>query len=274
MFAASSLLFVPGSRPDRFAKAGAAGAGLAVIDLEDAVGPADKDGARAAAIDHAGGAGPRWAVRINGVATAAGIRDLAAFCEADALPAMLMVPMVEHPAELDVIAGCLGDRCPDLIPLVETPKGLRHALAIAEHPKVAALMLGGADFAGELRTAVAWEPLLAARQQIVLACAEARIPAIDVPYIHLDDEDGLLAECRQARVLGFSCKSAIHPRQIAVIEQVFSPSVEEIAEAAEALRIYEESGGEAIRHRGRMLEAPMIKTYRAILARQEGQTHA
>ena len=274
VFAASSLLFVPGSRSDRFEKAGAAGAGLVVIDLEDAVGPADKETARDAALSFVDGRGSGWAVRINAVTTAPGIRDLAVLCDRENLPETLMVPMVERAAELDVVAGALGDRCPGLIPLIETPRGLRDALAIASHPKVVALMFGGADFSGELRVAVSWEPLLAARQQLLLACAEARTPAIDVPWIHLDDEDGLQTECEASRKLGFACKSAIHPRQIPVIERVFAPSEEEIAEAKEALRVYDETGGKAVRHNGRMLEAPMIKTYRAILARQEGETHA
>ncbi|QIG53551.1 CoA ester lyase [Altererythrobacter sp. BO-6] len=274
MFAASSLLFVPGSRPDRFAKAAAAGAGLVVIDLEDAVGPADKESARAAALQQVAEAGEGFAIRINAVTTAAGIRDLAALTEADVLPAILMVPMVETATELDIVASALGDRCPQLIPLIETPRGLRSALAIVSHPQVCALMFGGADFSGELRVAVSWEPLLAARQQLVLACAEARKPLIDVPFIHLDDDAGLERECEAARAIGISAKAAIHPRQVPAIEAAFSPTEAEIAEAEEALRVYEETGGKAVRHKGRMLEAPMIKTYRAVIARSKGQANA
>ncbi len=274
MFAANSLLFVPGSRPERFAKARSSGAGLVVIDLEDAVGPADKDTARAAALEQVGEAGDGFAIRINGVATAAGIRDLAALVESDVLPSILMVPMVEAPVELDIVAGALGERCPEIIPLIETPRGLRHALAIASHSHVCALMFGGADFSGELQVPVSWEPLLGARHQLVLACAEARIPLIDVPYIHLDDEGGLRRECESARAIGITAKSAIHPLQVPVIEQVFAPTAAQIAEAEEALRVYEENGGKAVRHKGRMLEAPMIKTYRAVLARSKGQPNA
>lgn len=272
MFAASSLLFVPGSRPERFAKAAAAGAGLVVIDLEDAVGPADKEAARKAALEQVASDRETFAIRINAVTTAEGIRDLAALTQANVLPATLMVPMVESATELDIVAGALGERCPALIPLIETPRGLRSALAIASHAKVSALMFGGADFSGELQVAVSWEPLLAARQQLVLACSEARTPLIDVPYIHLDDEEGLRRECEAARAIGITAKSAIHPRQVPVIEEVFAPTAEQLAEAEEALRVYEETGGKAVRHKGRMLEAPMIKTYRAILARSAGRT--
>lgn len=274
VFAASSLLFVPGSRPDRFAKAAAAGAGLVVIDLEDAVGPADKESAREAALKQVREAGEGFAIRINAVTTPEGIRDLAALTQSDTLPATLMVPMVETATELDIVASAFGERCPALIPLIETPRGLRSALAIASHDKVSALMFGGADFSGELQVAVSWEPLLAARQQLVLACAEARTPLIDVPFIHLDDEAGLERECEQARAIGITAKSAIHPKQVPVIERVFAPTAEQVAEAEEALKVYEETGGKAVRHKGRMLEAPMIKTYRAIIARSKGQAHA
>jgi citrate lyase subunit beta/citryl-CoA lyase/(S)-citramalyl-CoA lyase len=274
VFAAASLLFVPGSRPDRFAKAHDAGAGLTVIDLEDAVAASDKDSARAAAFAQVARAPQGWAIRINGVRTAAGIRDLAALIDTAVLPAMLLVPMVEEAGDLAVIAGALGDACPPLIPLIETPRGLRHALAIVMHPKVAAVMFGGGDFSGELGVELAWEPLLTARQQVVLACAEARKPAIDVPFIRLEDKSGLVDECGRARAIGFAAKAAIHPAQLDAIHAAFLPSEAEVAEAREALDAYAAGGGRAIRFRGRMLEAPFIIRYRAIIARHEEQANA
>lgn len=274
MFAAASLLFVPGSRPDRFAKAKAAGAGLTVIDLEDAVAADDKDAARAAALGQVAEAPQGWAIRINAVRTAAGVRDLAALVDSPALPEVLLVPMVELAGDLEVIAGALGDRCPQLIPLIETPRGLRHALAIASADKVAAVMFGGGDFSGELGVELAWEPLLAARQQLLLACAEARKPAIDVPFIRLEDEAGLAEEAARARAIGFSAKAAIHPAQLPAIHAAFLPTEAEVAEAREALAAYEAGGGRAIRFRGRMLEAPFIIRYRALVTRHEEQANA
>ncbi|ASJ90995.1 CoA ester lyase [Porphyrobacter sp. CACIAM 03H1] len=274
VFAAASLLFVPGSRPDRFAKAKAAGAGLTVIDLEDAVAADDKDAARAAALGQVAEAPQGWAIRINAVRTAAGVRDLAALVDSPALPEVLLVPMVELAGDLEVIAGALGDRCPQLIPLIETPRGLRHALAIASADKVAAVMFGGGDFSGELGVELAWEPLLASRQQLLLACAEARKPAIDVPFIRLEDEAGLAEEAARARAIGFSAKAAIHPAQLPAIHAAFLPTEAEVAEAREALAAYEAGGGRAIRFRGRMLEAPFIIRYRALVTRHEEQANA
>ena len=274
MFTATSLLFVPGSRPDRFEKAKASGAGLTVIDLEDAVADADKASARDAALGHVAAAPAGWGIRINAVTTLAGVRDIAALGDAKVLPEVLMVPMAETAAELDVVAGALGDRCPDLVPLVETPRGLRHALEIVSHAKVTALMLGGADFSSELGVELAWEPLLGVRHAFILACAEAGKPAIDVPYIHLDDEAGFAEECERAAALGFLCKAAIHPRQIPACNAAFAPTAAEVAEAREALDAYKAGGERAIRFKGKMLEAPFIKKYRAVLARHQEQDNA
>lgn len=274
MFAASSLLFVPGNRSDRFGKARAAGAGLTIIDLEDAVPAAEKTDARNAALGEFAQDSAGLALRINPVPTRAGVADINALADSDIMPPVLFVPMVEEAAELTVIAGALGDRCPELIPLIETPRGLRNALAICSVPQVSAIMFGGGDFSGELGVKLEWEPLLAARQQMLLAAAEAKIPSIDVPFIHLDDEDGLAEECARAKAIGFAAKAAIHPRQIAAIEAAFEPSDKEVAEAREALAAYEEAGGKVIRHKGKMLEAPLIKRFRAIIARKEGLNNA
>jgi (S)-citramalyl-CoA lyase len=272
MFAANSLLFVPGSRPERFAKARAAGAGLTVIDLEDAVALGDKDLARAAALGEAPASD--LSVRINALGTVAGVADLHALASAPALPATLLLPMVEDARDVELVAQILGERCPQLIPLIETPRGLRNALPIARAPSVSAVMFGGGDFSAELGVALAWEPLLTARQQLLLACAEAKVPAIDVPFVKLDDAKGLEEECARSRAIGFEAKAAIHPNQIAAIEAAFAPSREQVNEAADALRAYEEGGEQAIRHNGRMLEAPLVKHYRAVLARAKDTANA
>lgn len=272
MFAANSILFVPGSRPDRFAKARAAGSGVTVIDLEDAVAADDKDMARTAALAQIAADKAGWAIRCNGLATAAGIADIHAFGQAAELPDLLFVPMVESAVELQIIARVLGDRCPGLVPLVETPKGLRNAVAIASAPQVAAVMFGGGDFSGELGVALAWEPLLAARNGLLLACAEARVPVIDVPFIDLDNPAGLEEECRRAKALGFAAKAAIHPAQVPAIEASFTPSAAEVTEAEQAIAAYLAGGERAIRFKGKMLEAPVVKNYRAVLSRK-GQTN-
>ncbi|WP_298468647.1 CoA ester lyase [uncultured Erythrobacter sp.] len=275
VFSAASLLFVPGSRPDRFAKAKAAGAGLTIIDLEDAVPAGEKEAARKTAFEHlASESMDGWALRINAVTTADGIRDLAALTTNDTLPPFLLVPMVESPVELEILSNSLGNRCPALIPLIETPKGLRHAHEIACASGVAAMMFGGGDFSAELGVELSWEPLLTARQQFILACSEHAMPAIDVPYVQLDNEAGLIEECARAEAIGFDAKAAIHPRQVPAIEAAFEPGDEAVNAAQQALQAYEDAGERAIRYDGRMLEAPLVKKYRAIVARKEGKQNA
>lgn len=261
-----SLLFVPGARPDRFAGALASGADAVCIDLEDAV-PADgKDAARAAALAALGD--PRLVLRINGVTTAAGQADLAALADAAIRPPLLLLPKVEDAAAL-APAHALGIA---LVPLVETPRGIRLAHEIASAPGVVAMMFGGGDLSAELGVELAWEPLAHARGAFILACAEAGVPAIDVPYLSLDDADGLAEETRRAKALGFSAKAAIHPRQIAPIHAVLRPRPEEIAEAEAAAAAFDAAGGAAVRYNGKMLEAPVMRRYRRIL--EQGRSYA
>jgi (S)-citramalyl-CoA lyase len=261
-----SLLFVPGSRPDRFAGALASGADAVCIDLEDAVPLDGKDAARRTALDALGD--PRLAIRINGLRTDEGRSDLERIGVGSRRPPLLFVPKVESAAELAPAAE-LGA---PIVPLIETPRGLRLALEIAAAPGVAAMMFGGGDLSAELGVALAWEPLLHARGAFLLACAEAGVPAIDVPWIDLDDEVGLEAETSRAKALGFAAKAAIHPKQVAAIHRVMRPSPAEIEEARAAETAFQASGGAAVRFNGRMLEAPVMRRYRRIL--EQEQHHA
>lgn len=261
-----SLLFVPGARPDRFAGALASGADAVCIDLEDAVPPEGKAEARAAALAALGD--PRLTIRINGLTTAYAADDLAALAAAPVCPPLLFLPKVESVAELSP-AQALGI---PLVPLIETPKGLRVAHEIGAAPAVVAMMFGGGDFSAELGVDLAWEPLLFARSQFVMACAEAGVPAIDVPWIRIDQVEGLAEETRRAKALGFSAKAAIHPNQIATIHQVMRPTAAEIAEAEDAAAAFAAAGGAAVRFKGKMLEAPVMRRYRRIL--EQGKAYA
>ena len=263
--ALDSLLFVPGSRPDRFARAGAAGASLVCIDLEDSVPAADKAAARDAALAAPGLA--TMAVRINGLRTRAGLADLVALGTAAVRPAAVLLPMAEAAAEVEIVRGALGDGVA-IIALVETVRGLDAGAAIAG-AGVAAIMLGGVDLAAQLGVAVAWEPLALARARLVMACAGAGVAAIDMPWIGLDDVAGLADEAARARVLGFTGKAAIHPDQVATINAAFAPSAAEVAAARAATAAFAAGGGAAVRFAGQMLEAPLMARHARVLARAE-----
>lgn len=261
-----SLLFVPGSRPERFAKALASRADMICIDLEDAVPHDEKDAARAAVLATLEeGASERIAVRINRPSCRAGLADLVALIDSPARPAMLLLPKVESPEEVELVAAALADAPLGLVPLIESARGLRRAHEIAGARGIVAMMFGGGDLAAELGVELCWEPLLGARHLFLHACAEAGLPSIDVPFVHLSDSVGLEQETRLCKRLGFAAKAAIHPAQIDTIHRVMRPTAEEIAEATEAEAAFAAAGGAAIRFRGKLLEAPIMRRYRQIL---------
>ena len=168
-----SLLFVPGSRPDRIAKALGAGADAVCIDLEDAVAPGDKAEARASVMEALArpreqsprlGGGGGGGFRINPIRTPNGLADLAAYSASHAVADFIMIPKASHPVELEIIAGALeGHERPHLWPIVESAEGLSHAYEIASGPCVQGVLFGGADFAADLGTTMEWEPLFHAR---------------------------------------------------------------------------------------------------------------
>jgi citrate lyase beta subunit len=270
MRAFTNFLFVPGNRPERYAKALASGADLVCIDLEDSVPAGEKDSARGEAIAAIGAHDEgRLALRINGLRTAAGLADILAVA-ASPMPDYLFVPMVESEAEIEILRNILGGGVA-FVPLIESVKGLRAAHDIATSPGVAAIMFGGGDFAGELGVKLAWEPLLHARSALVMACTAASIRTIDVPYIDLENEAGLADECAKAKALGFHAKAAIHPKQIDAINAAFRPTAAETEEARAAIAAFDAGGGAAIRFQGKMLEAPLIRRYRQILSLGESK---
>ncbi len=268
----TNFLFVPGNRPERYAKALASAADLVCIDLEDSVPEAEKDSARNTALAAIAGHGEgRLALRINGLRTSVGLADILSLSGATC-PQYLFVPMVESAAEIEILRSILGTEVA-FVPLIESVKGLRAAGTIAASPGVIALMFGGGDFAAELGVKLAWEPLLHARSELVMACAAAGILAVDVPYIDIENEAGLAEECARVQALGFHAKAAIHPRQIETINTAFRPESREIEEARAAIAAFDAGGGAAIRFQGKMLEAPVVRRYRQILSLGEA-SHA
>lgn len=256
----TSLLFVPGSTPGRFAKALASDADIVCIDLEDAVAADAKEAARAAAI---AAIGERVAIRINGIMTVEGLADLEALEAVAAPPELVLLPKVESVDEVALARGRLPAAA--FVPLIETARGIRLAHEIGQAPGVVAMMFGGGDLSGELGVPLAWEPLAVARGLFVLACAEAGVPAIDVPWIGLDDAAGLAKEAQRAHAIGFQAKAAIHPAQLEAIHAAMRPSPELVEEAQAAIAAYQAAGERAIRYQGRMLEAPIIRRYARII---------
>jgi len=267
---ARSLLFVPATRPDRFAGAAASGADVVIVDLEDAVPPAGKDAARGHAVAWLatpGGDGPTRALRINSPRTAEGLRDVVALVDRRVAPDLLVVPKVDHAAELALLAGVLDGAAADVrfLPLVETARGLGAADAIAAAPRVAGLVLGGADLAADLGCAFAWEPLLFARARLVQAAATAGVAAIDFPWLDVAATAGLADEVAAVRRLGFAGKLAIHPKHVAAINAGFAPTADEVARAERIVAAAAAGDGVCVVD-GRMVDAPVVRAAQRALA--------
>ncbi|MDI4666168.1 CoA ester lyase [Xanthobacter autotrophicus] len=250
-------LFVPGHRPDRFAKAADAGADAVIIDLEDAVPPDAKASARDALT--ADLAVPVL-VRVNGAGTPWHVDDLTAAARLG--PAAVMLPKAEDPAILDAVAAALGPAIP-VVALIETARGLAAARAVAAHPAVGRIVFGSIDFCADLGCAHVREALLPARAELVLAARLAGRPApVDGVTTGIDDAALIVDDARHARALGFGGKLAIHPRQVEAIRSGFLPDAAELAWAHRILA----SGEGAIAVDGAMVDEPVRMRARAILA--------
>lgn len=273
---ARALLFTPGNRSDRFAKAAATNADAIIIDLEDAISLAEKDATRTAVIDYLRANGrvpgrPNFAtgVRVNNVHTQAGLRDLAAFAEAGVTPDFLVLPKVESAFEVKLYARILAaaQKSIRFICAIETARGAEAAFDIAKAgPRVVALAFGGLDFANDVRGDVAWEPLLAVRSRIAHAAASKSIGAIDMPFLPLNDPVGLDDECDRVRALGFTGKLVIHPSHVDGVIAGFSPSAAQIEEAQGILDAFERANGNACQYKGKMIDEPVFHAARRVLA--------
>lgn len=264
---ARSLLFVPGNRPERFAKAGASGADVVCIDLEDAVPPGERAAARTATLNFmvVQAAGHRYGLRINRLASNDGLRDLLALADANAAPAFVMIAKTESAAEVAIVAAQLPDV--PLIALVESARGLQAVTVISHaHPQLQALMFGGADMAADLGCGFAWEPLLHARSTLVMAAAAAGLAAVDVPWLDVADADGAAAETRRAAALGYTGKALIHPAQVAPVHAAFSPTP---AALAWAQRVVQASTADsaAVLVDGRLVDRPVVLAAQRLLHR-------
>jgi citrate lyase subunit beta/citryl-CoA lyase len=255
-----SLLFVPGSRPDRFDKALAAGAAQVIVDLEDAVGPQDKDKARDAL--------RAWLspdrsviVRINAADTPWFADDLT-LC-ATAGVAAIMLPKAEQPH----VASVMRAGAPGVIALVENAVAFATLGMLAAAPGVMRLAFGSIDFQADLGMRDATEDdLVAFRSALVLASRVANLPPpVDGVTAALDDEARLREDVLRARRLGFGGKLCIHPRQVATVNALFAPSAEEVAWAHRVIDATRNAGGNAVSVDGRMVDRPVVLRAEAIL---------
>ena len=269
-----SMLFLPGNTPNILINGDALGADAVILDLEDAVAPTEKDSARILvrnAIGRMGFGKCEVIVRINAIDTAFWQHDLDAIipvrpslimppktsCAADVLAVDAYITQLEE--KLGFEKGTVG-----LIPLIETALGVENAYQIASAcPRVKAIFLGGEDLTADLRCKRTKEghESAYARSRMVVAARAAGVEVYDTPFTDVNDDEGIYTDAQYARSLGFTGKSAISPRHVGAINEVFSPSLKDIEyayEVMEAIRIGKEQGKGAVSLRGKMIDAPIV----------------
>ncbi|GHF25778.1 HpcH/HpaI aldolase/citrate lyase family protein [Pseudolysinimonas yzui] len=256
-----ALLFCPADRPDRFAKALDRADGV-ILDLEDAVAPANKPAARAALAEHPLDPA-RVVVRVNPPSTPDFAADLAAL----AATPYRRIMVAKADAALPAVPGF------EVIALCETAAGVLDARDLAARPEVIALMWGAEDLVASLggtssrvRAGGYRDVARHARTSVLLAAGAAGVAAIDAVHLAIDDLDGLREEAEDAVASGFAATACIHPSHVAVIRDAYRPTPDEVA-AARRLLSAATTGGAVFQHEGRMVDGPVLRHAESVLRR-------
>jgi len=268
-----SFIFSPGLKPEMFPKALACGTDIVCVELEDGIAPKDKDAARRNAIalfaEPQADDGVERIVRINCLREAFGLVDVQAVLATDTPPPALMLPKVRTADEVVWLDNLLTERGHDtrLHVIIETNAALEAVYDIAKaSPRIDALFFGGVDMAAELRCKNAWEPLLYARSRIVHAAAGQGLDVIDVPYLDLEDPEGMRREAELVRDLGFSGKGSIHPKQIGILNEVFTPDEASIAHARRIIQAFKDADTGLVVVDGKLIEKPVLRDMHRIIS--------
>jgi len=253
-----TVLYLPGANARAIEKARTLAADTVIIDLEDAVAPDAKESARDAAVAavNAGGWGRREiAIRVNGPGTPWMDADFAAV--SDCAVDVIVVPKVDGPADAAAAVAAAGGK--PVWVLIETPKAVLAADAIAATPGITGLIAGFADLTKDLRARPGPDraPLTYAMSRIVLAARAAQILAFDGVFTDLKDLPGLEAEAAQALAFGFDGKTCIHPDQLETVNRIFSPAPHEVEHARGLIAAHGEAmaAGKAVAtFKGKLIE--------------------
>jgi (S)-citramalyl-CoA lyase len=268
-----SFIFTPGLRPDMFPKALASGTDIVCIELEDGIAPKDKEQARVRALalfeNPQADDGVERIVRINSMRERFGIEDVNAVLATSTPPPALMMPKVRSPEEVVILDQLLTEagHATRLHVIIETNEGLEAAFEIAKcSNRIDALFFGGVDMAAELRCQNTFDSMIYARSRVVHAAAAAGLDVIDVPFLDLDDPEGMRIEAEKVRDLGFSGKGSVHPKQIAALNEVFTPSSDQITRARRIISEFEAANTGLIVVDGKLIEKPVLRDMYRIVA--------
>ena len=268
-----SLLFVPALRPDRYWKALDAGADIVCVDMEDAVARPRKDEGRALALplfEQASHPRVERMARINALSTPEGLKDLTAIIESKSPPPSIMIPKIRSAEEVQLLDSLLATGAAREIRycvIIETNQALERAVEIARaSPRIDSMIFGAVDMSADLRCRKAWEPLLYARSRLVHAAASAGIDLLDVPYLNLDDPEGLREEAMRCAALGFTGKASIHPSQLSAIHAAFTPDAATIEKARRVCAAFEADQTGLVVVDGELIELPVVRSMYRVLA--------
>ncbi len=268
-----SFIFTPGLRPDMFPKALASGADIVCVELEDGIAPKDKAQARRSALalfeEPQVDDGVERIVRINSMRERFGIEDVSAILATKTPPPALMMPKVRTPDEVLMLDQLLSEagHATRLHVIIETNEGLEAAFEIAKcSTRIDAMFFGGVDMAAELRCRNMFDSMIYARSRVVHASAAAGLDVIDVPFLDLDDPEGMRVEAEKVRDLGFAGKGSIHPKQIAALNAVFTPSDEQTARARRIIAEFEAADTGLVVIDGKLIEKPVLRDMYRIVA--------
>lgn len=276
---ARSYLFIPGNNPAMLQNADVFGADALILDLEDAVSPAEKDAARfllQSFLESRPKGKEKIFIRINGLDTPWAEADLEAVVSERIDGIVLPKAGVEEISRLSVLlhlqetkkglSGTIG-----IVPIVELARSVLETDEIAKMPRLCGILLGAEDLTADMdleRTKAGGE-IAYPRARVAFACKAFRLEAIDTPFTDTNDDPGLLEDCRKAAALGMDAKAAIHPNQLETIHEVFSPSPKRIEWA---LRVREASRRAAADRLGvfsldgKMVDKPVIARAEKILS--------
>lgn len=260
--AARSYLFVPGDHPKRFQKAFSAGADAVILDLEDAVAPDNKSVARDAISNFSI---PRHEVviRVNAADTDWFESDLELCRQVGA--AAVILPKAARVEEIAEVTRRLGDRIA-ILALVETAQGIANVAALATSGAVKRLIFGSIDFQLDMGIEGDAEELLLFRSQLVLASRCAGLPPpCDGVTTAINDSELVSKDALRARRLGFGAKLCIHPQQVPLVNDAFSPSTDECIWANRVLQAAANAHGAAVALDGKMIDRPVVARAQRII---------
>ena len=272
IFSRRSFIFTPPLKINMFDKAVESGVDIVCLELEDGIAPSDKSIARENALKIINKKKSYYnievLIRINSIREIFGLLDITAILNNKTQPDGLLVPKIKSPEELKILDNLFTEKklYTKFHAIIETNSGLEKANEIAASTnRLEALFFGAVDMSAELRCQNSWSNLLYARSKVVHAAASNQLDVIDVPFLDLHNLKKMKEEATNSKNLGFTGKGAIHPKQIKILNNVFTPTLQEVKKAKNIISLFEKSSSGLVLYEGKLIEKPVLREmYRVV----------